>query len=95
MSVKITKTTAYHNVPKTVLSVLKKDTELSALWNNFTDIQRNEWCCYTTTGIKPETQEKHVKRMVNDIKDGKKTPCCWPGCLHRRSKAAKWFGKKK
>ena len=91
MSMKITKTTAYHEVSKTVLAVLKKDSKLCELWNNLTDIQRNEWCCYTTTGAKLETQEKHVSRMVSD----KKTPCCWPGCLHRRPKAAKWFGKKK
>lgn len=91
----ITRKTAYHDVPATVLAVLKKDDRLTELWNGLTDIQRNEWACYATTGAKPETHEKHLKRMVSDMKGGKKTPCCWPGCLHRRPKAAKWFGKKK
>ena len=95
MSVKITKTTAYHAVPKAVLAVLKKDAALAEIWNGLTEIQRNEWACYAMTGAKPETREKHVKRMVSDMKAGKKTPCCWPGCTHRRPKAAKWFGKKK
>lgn len=26
-----------------------------------------------------------------DILKGKKTPCCWPGCPHRRESAKKWF----
>lgn len=95
MAEKITKKTACHAVPKTVLTVLNTDHELTQLWNGLTEIQRNEWVCYATTGAKPETQAKHMKRMVSDMKNGKKTPCCWPGCPHRRPKAAKWFGKKK
>ena len=95
MSTKIIRTTAYHNVPKTILLILKEDNVLSKLWNELTEIQRNEWVCYATTGVKPDTINKHVKRMISDIKDGKKNPCCWPGCPHRRPKAAKWFKKKK
>ena len=95
MAVRITRKSAHHSLPSSVLTVLKKDDKLAELWNGLTDIQRNEWACYTTTGAKLETKEKHVKRMVCDMKAGKKTPCCWPGCPHRRPKAAKWFGKKK
>lgn len=95
MSANIKKSTAYHDVPKTVLSVLKKDSALTELWNGLTEIQRNEWVCYVTTGAKSETREKHIRRMVSDMKAGKKIPCCWPGCPHRRPKAAKWFGKHK
>lgn len=94
MSTKVTKTTAYHEVPTTVLSAFKEDNELINIWNNLTDIQRNEWACYATTGAKPETREKHIKRMQSDLKASKKTPCCWPGCPHRRPKASKWFGRK-
>lgn len=95
MGEKIIKATAYHDVPKTIIAALKKDDKLTGIWNGLTEIQRNEWACYAMTGAKPETREKHVKRMVSDLKAGQKTPCCWPGCLHRRPKAAKWFGKKK
>lgn len=94
MTQRITRKSAYHSIPASVLVILKKDEKLAELWNGLTDIQRNEWACYATTGAKPETKEKHVKRMVSDMKAGKKTPCCWPGCPHRRPKAAKWFGKK-
>lgn len=90
----ITKTTAYHDVSKTVLAVLKKDTKLAEIWNGLTDIQRNEWCCYAETGKREETRAEHLRRLESDMKAGKKTPCCWPGCPHRRPMAAKWFGKK-
>ena len=95
MAFRITRKSAYHSIPTSVLTVLQKDEKLTELWNGLTDIQRNEWACYATTGAKPETKEKHVKRMVSDMKAGKKTPRCWPGCPHRRPKAAKWFHKKK
>ena len=91
MRKKITSKTAYHKVPESILAVLNKNSELIEIWNGLTDIQRNEWCCYAVTGVKVETREKHVKRMVVDLKKGKKTPCCWPGCPHRRPKSAKWF----
>lgn len=91
----ITRKTAYHTIPNSILSALKKDATLADLWNGLTDIQRNEWTCYAITGVKLETRKKHVMRMVSDIKSGKKTPCCWPGCSHRRPKAAKWFGRNK
>jgi hypothetical protein len=65
---------------------LKKDAALTELWNGLTDIQRNEWCCYAETGKKKETRAEHIRRMISDMKAGKKTPCCWPGCPHRRER---------
>ena len=95
MAQEITRKTAYHRVPAAILTLLKQDAALAELWNGLTDIQRNEWVCYATTGAKSETREKHLVRMESDMKQGKKTPCCWPGCPHRNPKTAKWFGKKK
>ena len=90
----ITTTTAHHNIPNSISLLLKKEENLIGLWNSLTDIQRNEWCCYVTTGAREETRKKHLTRMSEDLRKGKKTPCCWPGCPHRRPKAAKWFNKK-
>ncbi|KUO64154.1 MAG: hypothetical protein APF83_09180 [Lutibacter sp. BRH_c52] len=42
---------------------------------------------------KPETRAEHILRMINELKEGKRQPCCWPGCPHRRSSAQKWFKK--
>ena len=80
-----------HAVPADMKKVLKVDADLLALWNKRTPIQLNEWVCWVTIVKKPETRAEHIERMVTELKEGKKTPCCWPGCPHRRPKAQKWF----
>lgn len=69
-----------------------KNTPLRELWNGLTPLARNEWICYVTIVKKSETRAAHLERMQEDLPAGKKRPCCWPGCPHRRPKAAKWFG---
>jgi len=29
--------------------------------------------------------------MIEELQEGKRQPCCWPGCPHRRTSAQKWF----
>lgn len=67
------------------------DEALVETWNSLTEIQRNEWICWTTMAKQSATREKRRKRTAEDLREGKKTPCCWPGCPHRRPKAAKFF----
>ena len=82
-----------HDLPEDMEQVLTSDEQILANWNNLTPIQRNEWICWVTIVKKSETRAKHIDRMVNDLKEGKRQPCCWPGCPHRRSNAEKWFKK--
>jgi hypothetical protein len=35
-----------------------------------------------------------VQRAVEELQAGKRRPCCWPGCPHRRPSAKKWFEKR-
>ena len=80
-----------HKVPKDIEKVLKSDTNIINLWNDLTSIQRNEWICWITIVKKPETRAEHIQRMVEELKEGKRKPCCWPGCPHRRPSTQKWF----
>ena len=32
---------------------------------------------------KDETRWQHVERLCSQLKEGKRRPCCWPGCSHR------------
>jgi uncharacterized protein YdeI (YjbR/CyaY-like superfamily) len=84
-----------HRVPQDLRKVLESNTDLLELWNNLTPLARNEWICYITIVKKKETRNDHLKRLGEDMRKGKKRPCCWPGCPHRRPNAQKWFGKKK
>ena len=82
-----------HEVPEDMKKVLKADADILLRWNKLTPIQRNEWICWVTIVKKTETRVDHIKRMLEDLSEGKKQPCCWPGCPHRRASAQKWFKK--
>jgi uncharacterized protein YdeI (YjbR/CyaY-like superfamily) len=87
----IISTSAFHKLNSELRAELKKHNDLIEKWNSLTDIQRNEWICWTTMAKQEATREKRLNRAVDEISEGKKTPCCWPGCPHRRPEAAKWF----
>ena len=80
-----------HEIADDMKAVLVADDSLSQIWNKLTPIQRNEWICWVTIVKKPETRVEHIQRMTEDLKSGKRSPCCWPGCPHRRPEARKWF----
>ncbi|HAP34734.1 MAG TPA: hypothetical protein DCQ28_01880 [Bacteroidetes bacterium] len=82
-----------HEVPDDMKKALKADADILERWNNLTPIQRNEWICWTTIVKKSETRAEHIQRMLEELSEGKRQPCCWPGCPHRRSSAQKWFKK--
>lgn len=80
-----------HETPNDLQATILSNELLVEKWNKLTPIQRNEWICWVITVKKEETRIKHLKRFVEDFNAGKKTPCCWPGCPHRRGNARKWF----
>lgn len=82
-----------HRIPKDLKEVLEKAPKVQALWDSLTPLARNEWICYVTIVKKAETRKEHIVRLQADLLKGKRRPCCWPGCPHRRPNAAKWFSK--
>lgn len=88
---KNTATDFRHKIPKDLAKTLTESPKLTEKWEELTPLARNEWICYVTIVKKPETRSEHLLRLKEDLLKGKKRPCCWPGCPHRRPKAAKWF----
>ncbi|HBS87741.1 MAG TPA: hypothetical protein DEA97_14365 [Bacteroidales bacterium] len=82
-----------HEVPDDLKKALYADIEILEHWNKLTSIQRNEWICWVTIVKKAETRKDHIQRMVEELSEGKRQPCCWPGCPHRKPSAKKWFRK--
>ncbi len=80
-----------HTVPADMQQALTADADVLALWNGLTPLARNEWICWTTIVKQPETRAEHIERMREQLLEGKRRPCCWPGCPHRNAKARKWF----
>lgn len=80
-----------HDVPDDLQKALTSDAHVLKKWNQLTPIQRNEWICWITIVKKSETRAEHIVRMMEELNEGNRQPCCWPGCPHRKPNAQKWF----
>lgn len=76
-----------HKITKDIKDALMSDSKAHAAWEDLTPLARNEWICWITFPKKIETRTEHVKRLVSELKEGKRRPCCWLGCIHRTDKA--------
>lgn len=76
-----------HTVTKDLREALISDPTALAKWNSLTPLARNEWICWITFVKKAETRAEHVTRTISQLKEGKRRPCCWLGCIHRTDKA--------
>lgn len=79
-----------HALPDDLRAALDDDRQLQSRWGALTELGRNEWICWMTSPKKAETRAKHLARLQEEVRDGKRRPCCWPGCPHRRETARKW-----
>ena len=75
-----------HKMPVDLLEALTSDSKALAKWESLTPLARNEWICWTILVKKEETRADHVRRVVTELKEGMRRPCCWLGCIHRTDK---------
>ncbi len=76
-----------HSLPADLRKALTADPAALALWEKLTPLARNEWICWVTFVKKAETRQAHVARVISELKEGIRRPCCWIGCIHRTDKA--------
>ena len=84
-----------HKLPPDLKKSLLSSPNPLKMWEGITPIARNEWICWVETAKKSETREKRIKQGLENLSEGKRRPCCWPGYPHHNSKAEKWFSQKK
>lgn len=72
-----------HAVPPDLEKTLRTDRAALARWGDITPLARNEWICWVEDAKRVETRLKRIERVPADLKQGKRRPCCWPGCTHR------------
>lgn len=75
-----------HTLPPDLRKALASDSKARTLWEDLTPLARNEWICWVTFVKKAETRQDHVRRVVSELKEGMRRPCCWLGCPHRKDK---------
>jgi len=72
-----------HDLPDDLKAALRSDSEALATWQDITPLARNEWICWVESAKRQETRRKRIDRGRENLRDGKRRPCCWPGCPHR------------
>lgn len=72
-----------HNLPDDLEDALRADPKALATWLDITPLARNEWICWVQSAKKEETRRKRIDWGRSNLSDGKRRPCCWPGCPHR------------
>ena len=76
-----------HKMPSYLGEAITKDKSALVKWEGLTPLARNEWICWVTFPKQEKTRNEHVKRVVSELKEGMRRPCCWIGCIHRKDKA--------
>jgi len=72
-----------HKVPADLRTALADDDPALAAWNDITPLARNEWICWVEAAKLDKTRQRRIKRTHTELAEGKRRPCCWPGCDHR------------
>lgn len=76
-----------HKVPPDLKKALAADKAALAKWEDITPLARNEWICWAISVKQEETRREHIDRVVLELKEGVRRPCCWIGCVHRSDKS--------
>ena len=52
-------------------------------WKDITPLARNEFICWVEDAKQEKTRERRIRRTQEELEEGMRRPCCWPGCKHR------------
>lgn len=62
--------------------IVDSDVALDA-WLDITPLARNEFICWVEDAKQVKTRERRILRTREELEEGMRRPCCWPGCSHR------------
>ena len=72
-----------HELPADLKKALISSQKALKTWEAITPLARNEWICWIESAKKAETRHKRIEWGCENLRDGKRRPCCWAGCQHR------------
>jgi hypothetical protein len=80
-----------HEAQEDLRQAIMSDATLFDLWQKLTPLGRNEFICWVEDAKQAATRQRRIQRTGEELREGKKRPCCWAGCIHRTDKApSKW-----
>ena len=72
-----------HKLPADLRAALVANPTALDAWNDITPLARNEFICWVEDARQDVTRERRIRRTKEELEDGQRRPCCWPGCSHR------------
>ncbi len=72
-----------HELPDDLRDGLLGSTAALAAWHDITPLARNEFICWVEDAKQQKTRERRIRRTGEELEEGMRRPCCWPGCKHR------------
>ena len=72
-----------HKLPADLRKALIANATALDAWNDITPLARNEFICWVEDAKQDTTRERRIRRTQEELEEGQRRPCCWPGCKHR------------
>lgn len=77
-----------HALPSDLREALITSTPALVAWKDITPLARNEFICWVEDAKQTTTRQRRIRRAREELEDGQRRPCCWPGCKHRERTGA-------
>ena len=74
---------AVHKLPQDLRAELTTSDFAVEAWRDITPLARNEFICWVEDAKQTATRERRIRRAREELEEGMRRPCCWPGCTHR------------
>ncbi len=72
-----------HKLPADLRKALIANGTALAAWKDITPLARNEFICWVEDAKQEVTRKRRIRRTQEELEEGQRRPCCWPGCKHR------------
>jgi hypothetical protein len=72
-----------HELPEDLRKALVANPAALDAWKDITPLARNEFICWVEDAKQQVTREGRIRRTQEELEEGQRRPCCWPGCSHR------------
>ena len=72
-----------HKLPADLRTALIANATALEAWRDITPLARNEFICWVEDAKQETTRERRIRRTQEELEEGQRRPCCWPGCKHR------------
>jgi uncharacterized protein YdeI (YjbR/CyaY-like superfamily) len=74
---------AVHPLPEDLRDELASSEAARSAWLDITPLARNEFICWVEDAKQDKTRARRIRRTREELEQGMRRPCCWPGCVHR------------